>query len=43
MSKRQTFAAYEMQYEGAQNMNCENFSDLYTFYTFYISGVWFRF
>jgi hypothetical protein len=35
MSKRQRFAAYETQYEGAQNTNSENFSDLYTFYTLY--------
>jgi len=34
MSKRQTFAAYETQYEGAQNTKSENFSDLYTIYTF---------
>jgi hypothetical protein len=34
MSKRQTFAAHEMQYEGAQNTNLENFSNLYTIYTF---------
>jgi len=34
MSKRQTFAAYEMQYEGAQNTKSENFSNLYTIYTF---------
>ena len=45
MSKRQTFAAYEMQYEGAQNTNLENFSNLYTFYTFLakklkFEGVW---
>jgi len=34
MSKRQTFAASEMQYEGAQNTNLENFSNFYTIYTF---------
>jgi hypothetical protein len=34
MSKRQTFAACEMQYEAAQNTKSENFSDLYTLYTF---------